>query len=110
MYISSAPEIGCRTVDWFEVHRWVTALIKADSWPMIGTLAWQRLPDGHPAKTAAVLAAASHWALYVENNQTAMAEASQAISAAVDWRQVGNELQNLHAYRAANPWSVREAS
>lgn len=110
MYQRSESDIGCRTVHWPAVHQWVLDRIKAESWPMIGTLAWQELPDGHPAKTAAVLDAAQHWALYLEGRQAAMAEASQAISGAVDWVALANELSTIRAYRSANPWSAREAS
>ena len=98
-----------RTVEWWAVHQWVISRQKAASWPLIGTLAWQELPDGHPAKTAAVLDAAQHWALRLEGNQTAMAEASQAISAAADWSAVGAEYLQLHRFRASRPWATRKA-
>jgi hypothetical protein len=42
--------------------------------------------------------------------QEAAAEASQAVSAAVDWRAVAQEWMQLQAFRAANPWARREAS
>ena len=82
------------TVDWWSVHLYAEpTLTEVGSWPMVGTLAWQHLPTGDPAKLAAVLDAARHWALRIENNQTAMAEASREISAAADWTAVARNLQ-----------------
>lgn len=79
-----------RTVAWWPVHRFVTPFLEeVGSWPMVGSLPWIRLPDDHPVKTASVLDAAQHWALRIENNQTALAEASKAISTSTDWTTVG---------------------
>lgn len=77
-------------VRWLAVHRWVTPLLEAvQSWPMAGTAEWSQLPDDDPRKWAAVLDAGQHWALRIENNQTARAEASMAVSGAADWAAIG---------------------
>ncbi|GAB4597522.1 hypothetical protein MOKP4_38400 [Mycobacterium avium subsp. hominissuis] len=52
---------------------------------MAGTPAWQNLPEGDPAKLAAIYDAAQHHTLRVDAAQAALAEAAQDISAAVDW-------------------------
>jgi hypothetical protein len=96
-------------VSWLSVHEWVTARI-TPGFPMAGTAAWCLLPDDHPLKLSAVLDGGQHWALRIEGNQEALADASKAIAGAVDWRCVANELAQLTAYRAANPWSRREVS
>ncbi|RWA15750.1 DUF2742 domain-containing protein [Mycolicibacterium brumae] len=54
-----------------------------------GTPAWCELPDDHPDKLAAVLAAGVHHALRVDLAQAARAEASRAVSASTDWSRVG---------------------
>lgn len=96
-------------VSWLSVHLWVSDRI-TPGFPMAGTPAWCLLPDDNPLKLSAVLDAGQHWALRIEGNQEALAEASKAIAGAADWRSVANELSGLHAYRAANPWSRREVS
>ncbi len=86
--------IESRTVDWWSVHRYAEpTLTAAASWPMVGSLPWQHLPTDDPAKLAAVLDAARHWALRVETAQDAMAEASRAISTAADWPAVARGMQ-----------------
>jgi hypothetical protein len=103
--------LASRTVDWWEVHLFVERTItKVTSWPMVGTLAWQRLDDRDPAKWAAVLAAGVHHALRLELAQDAMAEASQDISAAADWPALAQHHLTRSNYFAAVPWMKRQAS
>ena len=78
--------------------------------PLLGTPAWCALNDSDPAKLAAVLDGGQLFALGLDTAQEAAAEASQAVSAAVDWRAVAQEWMQLQAFRTANPWARREAS
>ena len=49
--------LASHTVDWWPVHLYVLPLLtEVGSWPMAGTLTWQRLPSADPAKLAAFLA------------------------------------------------------
>lgn len=87
-----------RTVDWWAVHTFVVPLLdEAGSWPLAGSLAWQQLRDDDPVKLAAVLDAGRHWALRVDTCQTAMAQASQGISAAADWSAVARSIRRHRA-------------
>lgn len=79
-------------VAWAEVLRFVadrgidpTRVLTA------GTPAWCELPDDHPDKLAAVLAAGVHHALRIDAEQTIRAEASRAVAATpdVDWARIG---------------------
>jgi Protein of unknown function (DUF2742) len=84
--------IGSRQVDWWSVHEYVDArLADVASWPMAGTPEWCALDDTDPAKTAALLDAAQHWALRMETCQQARCEASKAIAAAADWKAIAWE-------------------
>lgn len=82
-----------RTVDWWAVHLYAEpTLSEVGSWPLVGSLPWQALPTDDPAKLAAVLDAARHWALRVETAQDALAEASREISAAADWTELATSI------------------
>lgn len=84
--------IESRTVAWWPVHQYVAPFLEeVGSWPMVGSLPWIRLPDDDHVKLAAILDAAQHWALRIEGNQTAMAEASKAVSASADWPAIAQE-------------------
>lgn len=76
---------------------------------MIGTPEWRALPDG-PVKLASLYDAAQHHALRLELNQEARAEASQAVSAAVDWPSISREIQQINEFRESRPWAKRAAS
>jgi hypothetical protein len=103
------PQLNSRAVAWWPVHVYVEARLVADA-PLLGTPAWCALTDDDPAKLSAVLDGGQHFALRLDAAQEAAAEASQAVSAAVDWRAVAQEWMQLQAFRAANPWARREAS
>lgn len=78
--------IGSRTVDWWPVHLFVVPVLQeVGSWPLVGSLTWQRLAQDDPAKLAAILDAGRHWALRVDTCQATLAQASHDISAAADW-------------------------
>jgi hypothetical protein len=51
-----------------------------------------------------------HFALRLEIEQEARADASQSVSAAADWRGIAQELTQLQNFRANHRWSKREAS
>jgi hypothetical protein len=82
-------------VSWWSVHEYVApALDAAGRWPAAGSPQWRALPDGHPAKVAALLDAARHWALRVETCQQALGQASRDVSGAADWRALANQIRH----------------
>jgi hypothetical protein len=101
-----------RSVNWLTVHRLVQPILnRVDRWPMAGTPAWVELAYDDPAKWAAVLDAGRHWALRIDCEQEARAEASKAVSAAADWAAVSRELLQLEgARRSGVRIERREAS
>ncbi|OQZ90374.1 hypothetical protein BST11_13410 [Mycobacterium alsense] len=73
-------------MDWFSVHTYVIPLLdEAGSWPLAGSLAFQRLDDSDPRKLAAVLDGGRRDALRNDVICSALAQASQDISMAADW-------------------------
>jgi hypothetical protein len=102
-----------RQVAWWEVHLYRERMLKplgVEAFPMVGTPAWCALDDTDATKVAAILDAATHWALRLDTCQEAHAEASHAVSAGVDWAAVGRENQQRADFYAANPWARRVAS
>jgi hypothetical protein len=77
---------------------------------MLGTPAWCALPDGDPAKIAALYDAAQHWALRLETCQQAECEASRAVSAAADWSATAREMLSRNEFYAQRPWLKRVSS
>ena len=95
-------------VSWWSVHLHVVpALVSVGSWPMVGTPAWCQLDDGDPAKTAALLDAARHWALRIDTLQAAQCEASRAVSAAEDWSAIAAHIKDRREFYAERPWLKR---
>ena len=66
--------------------------------------------DADPAKWAALLDAAQHWALRVETCQEARADASRTVSGALDWSALAHEIVQRAEFYAARPWLRRAAS
>ncbi|OBG75332.1 hypothetical protein A5700_01805 [Mycobacterium sp. E1214] len=100
-------------MDWWSVHEHVERTAQRlgiHGWPTAGTAEWRELDDRDPAKILAVLDAGQHHALRMEVAQTAMAEASQAISAAADWAQISLEIRQRNDFYQAKPWLKRAAS
>jgi hypothetical protein len=98
-------------VSFFDVHEHVASVLeKVGTWPTVGTPAWCALADDDPAKLAALLDAAQHWALRVETCQQAEIQASHAISAAVDWSVIARRRYDEAQFYAARPWLKRIAS
>lgn len=100
--------VSSQQVSWWSVHKFVAAVLdQANGWPMLGTPAWCSLAHEDPQKWCALLDGAQHHALRLELNQEARAEASRAVSEAVDWPRVSREMLHLRAFREAHPWSRR---
>ena len=97
------PTTSSQQVAWWEVHKFVTAHIKAQHWPMVGTPAWCALPDDHPAKLAAIFDAAQHWALRLETCQQALAAAAHDIAGAADWPTIAREIRSRADFYATHP-------
>ncbi|MCV7175454.1 DUF2742 domain-containing protein [Mycolicibacterium sphagni] len=97
---------------WFEpVHLFVKPWLDvAGDWPLIGTPEWTALPHDHPQRWAAILDAASRWALDLETRQTALAEASRDIAGAADWSSIAQAHKQRADFYAAKPWLRRAVS
>lgn len=81
-------------VSFWSVHEHIEPfLAEVGSFPMAGTPAWCQLDDDDPAKLAALLDAACHWALRVETCQQALADASREVSAAADWSELADDIR-----------------
>lgn len=99
-----------RTVNWSTVHAYIAAVLtRVGTWPMAGTQEWDELPDGDSRRIAALFDAAQHWALYIENNQTAQAQASKAVAASADWPAVAREVARLADARRSGARIERQA-
>jgi Protein of unknown function (DUF2742) len=86
--------VHSQQVCWWEVHEFVqTVLDQVNDWPMLGTPAWRSLDSDSPQKWAALLDAAQHHALRLELNQEARADASKAVSGAVDWKECERQIR-----------------
>lgn len=93
-------------VSWWCVHEFVAPYLDAAA-PMAGTPAWCDLPGTDPAKWAALLDAAQHWALRVETCQEAECEAGRDISAAYDWGAIGRYLRDEAEFYQRKPYLKR---
>jgi hypothetical protein len=101
--------VNSQQVSWWSVHEHVAPMLEqVQSWPTIGTPTWCQLPDDDPAKLAALLDAAQHWALRVETCQQARADASREISAAADWSAIATEI--FAARRGVRAYIPREVA
>jgi hypothetical protein len=63
--------------------------------------AWQQLDHTDPRKWAAVLDAGQHWCLRIDTLQADRADASKAVAAAEDWRQIASGITQMRAAEAA---------
>lgn len=99
-------------VSWWSVYEFITPMLtsQAKPWPMIGTPTWCALDDDDPAKMAAVIDAAQHWALQLETRQEALCDASREISAAADWSALAQRYRTHCEFYAARPWLKRVTS
>jgi hypothetical protein len=111
VHAQNLPVTASQQVSWLDVHEHVAPLLaRVGSWPMVGTPTWCALPDGDPAKLAALYDAAQHWALRLETNQQALAETSRDVSAAADWSAIGQQIRNRVEFYAERPWLRRETA
>jgi hypothetical protein len=95
-------------VSFWSVHEHVSPLLEsAGTWPMAGTPDWCALPHEDPAKLAALLDAAQHWALRVETCQQAQCQASRAVSGALDWAALARKIHVRNDFYASRPWLKR---
>jgi Protein of unknown function (DUF2742) len=70
-----------------------STLIEAGDWPLCGSPAWVALDDADLAKQASLAYAALQWVLQHDIAQDAEREASQAISAAENWGDLGRAIR-----------------
>jgi len=113
--VSLSQAVSCRAV-----HEFVQPFLdNVGTWPTVGTPEWCALPKDDRRRWAALLDASQHWGLHLEGAQTAMVQASHAISesAGVDdggnpitWTRVAQEIRDRNEFRTANPWARRVAS
>jgi Protein of unknown function (DUF2742) len=95
-------------VRWWDLHEWAQPFLDAaGDWPIVGSPSWFNLADDDPAKWAALLDAAQHWALRVETAQQAHADASRAVSGAADWSAVSREIHQRNSFFQDRPWLKR---
>lgn len=101
-----------RQVAWWEVHLWRDRTLErlGHAFPMAGTPAWCALGDDDPAKLAAALDAAQHWALRVETCQETQAAAAKAVSTAENWAKIANRHRERADCIAAHRWMKRAVS
>jgi hypothetical protein len=102
-----------RQVSWWDTHEYLDAyLAQANLGPIpaAGTPAWRELDDSDPRKLLALAVAGEHHILRTEVAQSAMADASRAVSAAADWGQVAREVRQRNEFYAERPYLRRVAS
>lgn len=88
--------ISSRQVNATEVYLFVDRMLKQlgiKHFPAAGIPAWSALDDDDPAKLAGVLVYAAPHAWQIEQVQEAVRDASRAISTAVDWSAVAQEIR-----------------
>ena len=100
-----------RQIHWPSVSDVVRPVLsRHPDYPMLGTPAWCALHTDDPRAVAAIFAAAEQWALQQWIAQEADAEASHAISSALDWSAVAQRKRDEAEFYAARPWLRRAAS
>ena len=101
-----------RGVDWWSVWTFLAPLLAGAGQrpPVVGSLAWQQLPDDDPLKMAAVYQAAAERALSHETTQAALAEASQDVSAAYDWSAIAAARRRHQTGRLSAAYIPRRAA
>jgi hypothetical protein len=105
--------VHSQQVSWWSVHEFMQAAVaqaNVGPLPFAGTPAWCDLADGDPRKLLALAVRGEHDVLRCEVAQSARADASRAVSAAADWKQVGREIQQRDSFRADRPWLQRRKS
>lgn len=95
----AGPDTGAglpvsRQVAWLETYDYIVRLaaehhVVLDLTAVAGTPQWCGMPDGDARKLMALLVGGVREALANDARQAAMAEASRSVSAAANWRSVG---------------------
>ncbi|TPW98122.1 DUF2742 domain-containing protein [Mycolicibacterium fortuitum] len=104
-----------RQVSWFETFKFAERLASShdvglNHLPLPGTPQWCQMDDTDARKLLALVLGGVREALANEIHQDAMAEASQAISAAADWTAIARaQLRHAHAV-ASGAYIPRRAS
>jgi hypothetical protein len=111
-YVNStaAPDfsLSSQAVQWWPVHGFAEPrLQEAGDWPLVGTPAWCLLETCDPAKWAAILDAAQHWALRLETCQERFRDAGHAVAGAVDWSALAHHLCSRDELHRARPYLRR---
>jgi hypothetical protein len=102
--------IASQQVSWWETHLFIEAAIAQANLgpiPAAGTPAWRELDDSDPRKLLALAASGVHHCLRVDAAQSAMADASRAVSAAADWGRIGRRIREHNEFYVARPWLRR---
>jgi hypothetical protein len=100
--------IHSQEVSWWSVHEFVVPkLEKTSEWPLLGTPSWCVLEGRDPAKWAALLDAAQHWALRIDTAQELLAQSSHDIASAADWPAAHRYVTDHKAFYTARPWLKR---
>lgn len=100
-----------RQVSWWAVHEFVAPkLEQVGDWPAAGTPEWCALENRNPVKWAAVLDAAQHWALRIDTEQEARAQAAKDIAAGENWAAIATSGLRREQFYNAKPWLRRAAS
>ena len=87
---------GSQQVSWSETRRFLEAVLaqaNVGPLPWAGSPEWCAMSDRDPRKLLALAADGEHHVLRKEIAQTALAEASRAVSGAVSWKSVASEIQ-----------------
>lgn len=91
----SGDQVECfaKSVDWWTVQRYVTPVLeRIGPCPLLGSPEWDQLPDDDVRKIGAIFDAAPHFALWVQLQQEALAQTSEDISRAADWRALARDV------------------
>lgn len=92
---AGSPQHGSQQVCWTTVLEFVERQgINPTTVLLAGTPEWNRLPDDHPDKIGAVLAAGVHHSLRIDLAQEHRADSSREICAAADWSAVARRIRN----------------
>lgn len=100
-----------REVSWSLAHEalWpvVERALRIGPLPLIGTRGWLELSTGDPRRVGAIYLAADQWALHLENQTSAIIDASREISISRDWSAEAQRQLEHERWLQANPWAMR---
>lgn len=109
--MQTIPPHESRQVDWFAVNAFAEPLLARGDWPILGTPAWTRLPDGDPDKWRALIDGGRLWALHLACRQEAGKQAAVDIATSTVYRHVVDTAKqwrrDLDKFYADKPWLRR---